>query len=435
VTQEIKKVALLGANGTMGYGSGALFTSAGCDVVFLARSEEKAQAGLTAAQNQVRATSVANRVSLGSYDNDLEEAITDADLIFESVAEDLDIKNDYFEKIDKYRRPDSIVATVSSGLSITDLAANRSESFQKHFVGLHYFNPPNVITGTEIIPGQGTDPAVVDFLVDWCTRNQQRTIIKTFNTPGFAGNRIGFKVLNEVAQLAEQHGAAFMEYLVGPYTGRSLPALATIDLVGWDVHKAIVDNVAENVSAEVDEALDKYLLPAYMQKGIDEGMLGNKTGGGYFKNVDKERFCLDIASGDYVSLASISLPKLSFIEEIRGLHNEGNYHEAMTVFATAEGEEARLAQQVIGGYISHSFNRVGEVTEDITAIDLIMGMGFNWAPPSVLVDTIGLEPTVKMLEKVEIPVPKALQEALDNKRTEPFFNTPNVNTGRFFIAN
>ncbi len=98
----------------------------------------------------------------------------------------------------------------------------------------------------------------------------------------------------------------------------------------------------------------------------------------------------------------------------------------------ARGTEAELARRVIAGYISYAFHRVGEVTDSIRGIDLIMGFGFNWAPPSVLVDTIGVGPAVRMLEDSGVPVPDALRDA----RTEPhrFFNEPQVNVGRFFIA-
>ncbi|MBF0237587.1 MAG: 3-hydroxyacyl-CoA dehydrogenase family protein [SAR324 cluster bacterium] len=434
MTREIKKVVLLGANGTMGFGSGTLFTGADCEVHFLARTKAKAEEGLIAAKKLVRSNTVGNKVTLGSYDKDLEKSVANADLIFEAVAEDFQIKSEFYEKIDQCRRPDSIVATVSSGLSITKLAEPRSKSFQKHFLGLHYFNPPHVITGTEIILGKETDPTLIDFLIDWCAKNQQRVMVKTFDRPGFAGNRVGFKVLNEVAQLAEKYGPAYMDAIIGPYTGRAMAPLATIDLVGWDVHRAIVDNVIDNVSSETDEAFATYHMPEYMRDLLADGTLGNKSGKGFFKRVEKEKFVLDIATGDYVPVSSVSVPKPAFIKEMKFLHNVGKYKEAMKIFAEAEGPEALIAQKVIGGYISYSFHRVGEVTEDITAIDMIMGMGFNWAPPSVLVDTIGLKETVAMMEKAKVLVPLALSKALSKNSKKPFFNHPQVNIGKFFVA-
>ncbi len=428
-SRKIRKVVVLGANGTMGYQSGALFTWAGIDTVFLARTAEKAASGLAAAQKAVRSTTVADHVRTDGYDA-LEAECADADLVFEAVAEDFNLKNEFLERIDKSRREDAIVATVSSGLSIAGLAAGRSASFQKHFCGLHFFNPPAVIVGTELIAGEHTDPEVIDFLDVFCTKQLGRVMIRTHDTPGFAGNRIGFKVLNEVAQLAEQHSPLLLDKLIGPYTGRAMSPLATIDLVGWDVHKAIVDNICEKTT---DEAIGTQKLPDSMRHLIDQGFLGRKSGQGFFKK-DTELLVLNPNDGSYTPASQIALPDMPFISEIAALHNVGAYREAMAKFVAAPGDEAQLAREVIFGYISYGFCRVGEVTDSIEGIDLIMGCGFNWAPPGVLVDTIGLATTVEQLEKCGLKVPSVLEDALKAGRTKPFFADSRVNTGKFFVG-
>ncbi len=429
-TRKIDHVVVLGANGTMGYGSGALFTTAAAKVSFLARTRDKAEQGLAAAIRQVRSPTVADRVECGSYDDDFDGAIASADLVFEAVTEKLELKEQFFERIDRVRRPDSIVATVTSGLSINRLAEGRSESFRRHFMGLHFFNPPNVIVGTELIPARDTDPGLVDFVEAFAEKRLGRVMIRTADTPGFAGNRVGFKVLNEVAQLAEEHGPALMDRLVGPYTGRALPPLATIDLVGWDIHQAIVDNIHELTN---DEAHRTLALPGYMRQLIGKGTLGRKSGGGFFKrDADKQTLVLEPASGRYLPLREVKLPDLSFIDRVAALHRIGDYRGALGELMAAKGPEADLARRVIAGYISYAFHRVGEVTESIRGIDLIMGFGFNWAPPSVLVDTLGPKQAVRMLEAAGVPVPDALAAAC----TEPhrFFNEPQVNVGRYFVA-
>jgi 3-hydroxyacyl-CoA dehydrogenase len=154
----------------------------------------------------VRSPTVAQRATTGDYDHDLEKAVAGADLIFEALTEDMALKKEIFDKVEAARRPDSIVATVTSGLSINALCAGRSESFRKHFLGLHFFNPPNVIVGTELIPGRDTDPAIVDFIDVFSQIRLGREMVRTHDTPAFAGNRVGFKVMNEVAQLAGEIG-------------------------------------------------------------------------------------------------------------------------------------------------------------------------------------------------------------------------------------
>lgn len=429
-SRSLDHVVVIGANGTMGFGSAALFTQAVPRVTFLARTTEKAQAGLDAAIGQVRSSSLASRADVGDYETGLPEALKTADLVFEAVAEDMDLKKLIFDKIEANRRDDSIVATVSSGLSINELAAGRSDSFRKNFCGLHFFNPPNVIVGTELIPNAETDPAVLDFLEVFCRIRLGREMVRTSDTPAFAGNRVGFKVLNEAAQLAEQYSPLVVDAIVGPYTGRALTPLATIDLVGWDVHRAIVDNVYALTN---DEAHESNKLPDYMAKMIDNGVLGNKTGAGFFKRDGKTRLVLDVASGEYVDPSTIEMPDLSYVNEVADLYAQGRYKEGLAILMDAPGEAAEIARKIMAGYISYSFERVGEVCESINDIDRIMGMGFNWAPPSVLVDFIGAKRTAAMLSQAGVVVPAAISEAAASSDPAPFSQNLS-NPGRYFVA-
>ncbi|MFQ5415997.1 MAG: 3-hydroxyacyl-CoA dehydrogenase family protein [Myxococcota bacterium] len=430
--RTLERVVVIGANGTMGYGSAALFTLAGVHVTFLARTKAKAEAGLGAAIKQVRSPTVASLASVGDYDRDLEQAVAEADLVFEALTEDFAVKNEMFERVEKYRRDDGIVATVTSGLSINRLCEGRSESFRQNFLGLHFFNPPNVIVGTELIAGNETDPEVVDFVDAFARVRLGREIVRAADTPAFAGNRVGFKVLNEAAQMAETLGPALVDRLVGPYTGRAMTPLATIDLVGWDIHRAIVDNVYQNTE---DEAHETNRLPDYMEQLMERGVLGNKTGRGFFyRDEDKKRHVLDPKSGDYRPESEVVLPNLDYIDAVAALHNEGRYAEGMSLFLEADAPEAAIARKVIAGYISYAFHRVGEVTETIDGIDRIMGTGFNWAPPGVLVDVMGVRAAVDMIEQASLPVPEALVKAVKSGKTERFFSHPQINTGRFFVA-
>src|SRR5439155_4880413 len=142
-------------------------------------------------------------------DEDLARVIPGADLIYEAVSEDLSLKRVYFEQIDQLRKPDSIIATVSSGLSIAGMCAGRSESFRMHFLGIHFFNPPNVIVGCELIPHAGTELQVTRDMTELLQKKLGRELVRTSDTPAFCGNRVGFKVLNECALLAEEFGAAY----------------------------------------------------------------------------------------------------------------------------------------------------------------------------------------------------------------------------------
>ncbi|MDQ3366091.1 MAG: 3-hydroxyacyl-CoA dehydrogenase family protein [Myxococcota bacterium] len=433
--RSIRKVVVLGANGAMGSGSGAVFALAGIPTVFLARTLEKAEAGRTRAEQLTKGKVTAKSIACGTYAADLESALVDADLVFEAVAEDLACKREVFEQVDRLRKADAIIATVSSGLSIASMCADRSASFRANFLGIHFFNPPTVIVGCELIPHAATDPGVVAVVRDFLSTVLGREVVETRDTPAFAGNRLGFKVLNEVAQLAEEHGVAFMDQLVGPHTGRALPPLATIDLVGWDVHKAIVDNLYRSTH---DVAHETFKLPAYMQRGIDRGHLGRKTRdkGGFFrvdgKGADARHHVLDARTGDYRPLAEVSPPMPTFVEKMKAAIRSGRHTGAMEVLCSAEGKEADLLRQVVLGYISYGLGLVGEVVERPRDVDRIMGFGFNWAPPSVLVDAIGPGRTILMLEQAKLPIPMAILDAATHQRA--LFNEPSVDSARFFVV-
>ena len=173
------------------------------------------------------------------------------------------------------------------------MARGRSDSFRKHFLGIHLFNPPQVIVGTEVIPHPETDPQVTRKACEMLAHQLGRKVIVTRDRPAFVGNRVGFKVLNECAQLSQEHGVAFIDYVVGPHTGRAMAPLATIDLVGWDVHKAIVDNVYANTE---DEARTAFRMPSFMERGVEAGHLGDKTPklGGFYRKDGKAVEVLDI---------------------------------------------------------------------------------------------------------------------------------------------
>jgi hypothetical protein len=164
-------------------------------------------------------------------------------------------------------------------------------------------------------------------------------------------------------------------------------------------------------------------------------VLGDKTGRGFFyRDEEKVRHVLDPVTGDYKPEKEIALPPLPYIDEVAALHRDGRYRAAMQAFLEADGHEAALARKVVAGYVAYAFHRVGEVTATLDGIDRIMGTGFNWAPPGVLVDTIGVKDTVKMIEKAGLPVPEALSEALRVGEPARFFQHAHINPGRFFVA-
>jgi 3-hydroxyacyl-CoA dehydrogenase len=436
-TIKLQRVVILGANGAMGAGAAAMFAGGGCDVTLVARDLGKVEGAMAQVQGIAKSEKIVDSMSAMTYADGMENVLAGADLIFEAVAEDFDLKRNILAEVDAARPENALVATVSSGLSIKAMAEGLSEGFRRNFAGVHLFNPPHMMAGTELIPHPEMPAEKVAALREIMTDRFGRQMITCADMPAFAGNRIGFKVLNEVAQLAEQHGVQKMDLLVGPYTGRAMAPLATIDLVGWDVHLAIVDNVYESVK---DEAIESFKAPAYLTRLAEHGHLGDKTPllGGFYRRVNADGKttveALNPATGKYAPIdRSMTIP---FVEEIKDLHHRGRYREGMARFMAAEGPEADIARRVILGYISYAFNRAGkgEVVQHYSEADRIMTAGFNWAPPSGLVDLIGVEQVIKGLEQYNLPVPALLKAAQRGEVKGPLFNLPFVAAGRYFAG-
>jgi 3-hydroxyacyl-CoA dehydrogenase len=378
-----------------------------------------------------KSEAISKRITLGSYEEDLEREVAGADLVLEAVSEQLALKRELFARVDHGRAPHTIVATVSSGLSIAAMCEGRSPGFRRHFLGVHLFNPPNVIVGCELIPHADTLPEVTRQISELLAGPLGRALIVTRDTPAFCGNRVGFKVLNECAQLAEEHGTAYLDALIGPHTGRAMPPLATIDFVGWDVHQAIVDNLHAHTH---DEAHARFALPAYMAGLIEHGHLGNKVAelGGFYRTVGKgkeaQHFVLDPKTHAYAPAGRP--PVIEVARAMASLHRVGRYRAAFDVFAEATGPDAERMRRVILGYVSYGLGRVGDVVERAADVDRIMGYGFNWAPPSVLVDLIGARRTLQLLEASHLPVPRVVADAAATGAR--LFEEPTVDIGRFF---
>lgn len=434
---EICRVVVLGANGAMGAGAGAMFAAAGCEVTLVARDRGKAETAIAAVQGIAKSERIADGIHIASYDEGMDKLLAGADLVFEALAEEMKLKRDIFRQVDAARPPHALVATVSSGLSIAEMAQGRSDGFRSHFAGIHLYNPPHVMVGVELIPHPDMPAAVVDELSQVLTARFGRQTIVCADSAAFVGNRIGFKVINEVAQLAEIHGVQLMDTLIGPYTGRAMAPLATADLVGWDVHQAIVDNIVANTN---DEALQAFKFPAYMNALMEHGHLGDKTptlGGFYRRNYVDGKAVNEVLHPENRNYAPVNKAlKIPFVEEVKDLHHRGRYREGINRFIEASGEDAEIARRVILGYISYALNRVGpgEAARDYRDVDRIMSAGFNWAPPSALVDLIGLHRTVALMERYELKRPALLDAALKGEVPARLFDLPFVTPSRYFAG-
>ena len=311
MTIRIEKAAVLGA-GTMGARIAAHLANAGLPCFLLdvvpreLNAEENrkgltlqspavrnrlAQAGLEAAKKSRPAaffvSDFARLIRVGNFEDNLGWC-AEADWIIEAVTEDLEIKRSLLARVEKHRRPGAIVTTNTSGLPIHLVAEGRSEDFQAHWAGTHFFNPPRYMKLVELIAGPKTKPEVLTALEEFCDRRLGKGVVAAKDTPNFIANRIGtFSMLNAMRLMAEL-GMTVEEVdaCTGPAIGQPKSAtFRTADLVGLDVLAHVVSNIYESVPD--DESREIYRLPALIEEMMKRGWLGEKTGSGFYKRVKK----------------------------------------------------------------------------------------------------------------------------------------------------
>lgn len=406
---KVENVVVLGASGTMGSLMGGLVAQTGRRVYFLSRTPERAQKGLARAIKQARSEVIGQNIVCGRYDDLLAPALAEADWIVECVAEDLSVKQSIYEKVDTLRHPDSIVSSVTSSLPLELLMQGRSEELKKHFLSTHFYNPPGKMLACETTGISDTMPEVLKFMNEFLSAELRRVIIPVKNTAAFAGNRIAFLLLNRIAALAMEHGVEMMDYLIGPYTGRLMSPLATLDLVGIDVYRAIMHSLQKDTN---DEMHDMLALPDYVNKMINEGLLGAKTRdkGGFYKRLEnKKTVFIDPETCDYIPAV---VPHFTFVEKAKDLIHLGMYRQAFDVIKSSKGIEADVVREILCIYIAYAYARIGEVAESefgIDGINKVMLFGFNWACPSLIVDMLGGKDfAIKLLENNSFAVPDEL---------------------------
>jgi 3-hydroxyacyl-CoA dehydrogenase len=397
-------------------------------VYMVARTLEKAQDGINKAIDSIKSDAISSQLIPKTYD-DIKECLSDSDWIVEIISEDLELKHTINKQISKYKKPRSIVSTISSGLSINELAKDFSLEEQKYYFCTHFFNPPYKMLLCEFIPNLNSDTIVQSDLFLYLQNILHRKVVTTKDTPGFAGNRIGFQLLNESLQFAQKYqnegGIALIDYLLGGFTGRAMSPMATIDLVGLDVHKAIVNNIYTLTN---DEANDSFKLPKYVEYLISNGYLGNKSRQGFYKKEDDQKLVFNTNSNSYEPIPKFNI---EFINQAKNLISVGDYKKAFQIILESKTFEAKIIQYFFARYISYSLSLVGPVVREKADIDKVMAYGFSWLPPCALIDLLGGKDTVvKLIKLHNFKVPDVISNQIS---TEKFYSLQNELDFRSFI--
>lgn len=401
----IKTVTVIGANGTMGQNISGIFASFGnAKVYMVCRSLDAAKKAKEKASLSVKAETIDKNLIPATYD-DLEMCIPSSDLVFESVAENFEIKKQVYAQINKYISPNAIIGTGTSGLSINELSNFFDENLKQNFMGIHFFNPPYNMTLCEVIPSKHTNKEVLENTKEYLSSKLFRKVVQVKDAAAFMGNRIGFQFINEALQYAEIYkdkgGIDFIDSILGPFTGRNMPPLSTADFVGLDIHKAIVDNVYDNTN---DYAHETFKLPEYIEKLISEGKLGRKTGCGLYQLVVKDDGSKVINTYDIATDTFREKKKyqFDFATKMKKEFNKGNYKEAFECLYKDESIEAKLCAEFLIKYVIYSIATTKAIGETIHDADDVMATGFNWVPALAVVDAFGGVDCFKKIAKEKL---------------------------------
>ena len=384
---EIKTVTVVGVTGTMGANVAGIFASFGDAKVYcVGRSIEKVKNTIPRIVKSVKADAIARKLVPADFSM-LPQCVEESDLIFESSAEDVEVKTSIARQVSASMKSHAISCTGTSGLSITEIARCYPEELRSHFFGVHMFNPPYSMSLCELIPTIYSEDSIKEELRDFLVNKLYRTVVEVKDSPAFLGNRIGFQFINEALQYAERYkdngGIDYIDAILGSFTGRTMPPLTTSDFVGLDVHKAIVDNVFKNTH---DYAHDTFILPVFVQNLIDEKKLGKKSGCGLYQRVKYENGLLrqtvyDINTGLYRDVIPYAFP---FVDRMKKSIAEGDYVEALECLVHNHSLEAEICLSFLLKYIIYSLYAAEKVGYSVEAADDVMATGFNWCPPMAM---------------------------------------------------
>ena len=412
--RTIKKVAVLGS-GVMGSRIACHFAGIGVQVLLLdivpkdtpadakpaAKNKivnDALMAAVKSNPSPVYHKDVAKRITTGNFDDNLKDT-AGCDWIIEVVIERLDIKQQLYEKVEKFRKPGTLITSNTSGIPINMLSEGRSEDFRKNFCGTHFFNPPRYLRLLEIIPTKDTSPEVVDFLMHYGDLYLGKTTVLAKDTPAFIANRIGVFGIMAIFNGMQKLGLGIdeVEALTGPVIGRPKSAtFRTADVVGIDTLVKVAKGVAENCPQ--DEAKELFAILGWLDKMISNNWLGDKTGQGFFKKTKgadgaKEILTLNLQTMEYAPRVK---PKFATLEAAKPIEDLKTRLKALVAGQDKAGEFYRQFHYALFSYISY---RIPEISDEIYRVDDAMMAGFGWEIGAFESwDTLGVEKTVTAMK-------------------------------------
>jgi 3-hydroxyacyl-CoA dehydrogenase len=439
MSYTIKRVVVIGS-GTMGGGIAAHAANAGLRVYLLdvapkELTPEEEKKGLTlespSVRNRIVAASLerlkkskpaafftpetAELVTVGNLEDNF-DWVSKGDWIVEAIVEQLRPKQELFARIERVRRPGSIVSSNTSGLPISTIAAETSREFKSHFLGTHFFNPPRYMKLLEVIPTAETSPEVVAFMNDFAERRLGKGVVVCKDTPNFIANRLG-SVLGASTLgfvLENRYTVEEADAILSPLIGRPKTGLFRLqDLVGLDVSSSVGDNLYDLIpDDETREVLRNQNLGTLRTTQMERGRLGDKTGQGFYKKPPKggkaDILSLDLETFEYRERRE---PDISSIKEALKIKS---LPERVRFVLKQNDKAGRLARHAVYNTLAYAARRVPEITDRLSDVDRAMRWGYSHElGPFELWDALGVRETADAMEKEGVAVAGWVKELLD----------------------
>lgn len=341
----------------------------------------------------------ASRIQTGNFDDHLKD-IKDVDWIIEVVIERLDIKQQLFERVERFRTPGTLITSNTSGIPIHLMTQGRSEDFKAHFCGTHFFNPPRYLRLLEIIPTPETKTEVIDFFMEYGDLYLGKTTVLAKDTPAFIANRIGIYGIMDLFHQVKELGMTLEEVdkLTGTLIGRPKSAtFRTCDVVGLDTLVHVANGL--HAACPNDEKNSVYALPDFIDHMMKNQWLGDKTKGGFYKKIrstdgSSTILSLDLNSMEYGEMKRVKFPSLEAAKPINGLKERIAF---LAKFKDQAGEFYRRTYAGLFAYVTH---RIPEISDELFRIDQAMRAGFGWQlGPFELWDAVGFENGLSFIEQ------------------------------------
>ncbi len=387
---RVKKVAVLGA-GVMGAQIAAHLVNVRVPVVLFdlpAKGSDGAVAASEAARNGIVTRAIeglkklkpsplgvpdeATLIQSANYQDHL-GLLKDCDLVIEAIAERMDWKLDLYRQIAPHVAPHAILASNTSGLSITKLSEALPEAIRPRFCGIHFFNPPRYMALVELIATPATQASILDDLETFVTTALGKGVVRAKDSPNFIANRVGIAGMLGTMKEAQAHGLTYdvVDDLTGKKLGRaSSGTFRTADVVGLDTMAHVIRTLQDNFTEASDPFYPSYATPEVLKTLLEKGHLGQKSKAGFYKKVGRDVMRFDLASQDY-------LPGGQKADEVYARMLKKPAAERLRLLRQAEGAQGRFLWAILRNSFHYAAVHLASIADTARDVDLAMRWGFG----------------------------------------------------------